>query len=156
MRRHRPVRTRILLGACALTALLAACGTGDTGQATAPGTPSMPDDAPDPPAASPRAETGAMVVRFTSGTRYATIGDRAEVDLSVVEQRVETVLEEIAAASSVRLEIAPDTDLTRKVTLNFKRVPLRTVFALLGQESGTVISADAEAILVRSEATATP
>ncbi len=148
MHHARRLHSNALL--CLLTVgTLASCRDDAPQAAAAPGT-STPTAAQAADASPGRR----LHAEFVSGTGYATTGDRAELVLHARDQRIGDVLERLASLSGVPLEIAPDAriDLDRQVTMNFDRVPLRTVLELIAQESSTPIAADTDAIRVQAGA----
>jgi len=94
-------------------------------------------------------------VRFTSGTSYAATGAQAEIALSVTDARAQDVLEHIASASGVPLDIADGVTLDHEVSLHFDGMPLSAVLTLLGQDANADITAEPDAIRVRPRATST-
>lgn len=139
---------RLLSAAYVVAAALSGCGSAN-GDA-APVAPTS-DIAPRAAAAAP----AHYAVRFTSGTSYAATGAQAEIALSVTEVSARDVLERIAAASGVPLEIADGVDLDHTVSLHFDGMPLSAVLTLLGQDANAEITAESDAIRVRPRATPT-
>jgi|GEM_PF-2943559 len=96
-----------------------------------------------------RAHIDAGRVRFLRGAPYAAIDGRAEIDLLILDASAADILRHIATAGRTGLDVAPDVDLERHVSMNFTRVPIRTVLTLLADETGTDITPHADGIRVR-------
>jgi len=111
----------------------------------------------EPPAATstPAQPPTHDAVRFTSGTSYAATGAQAEIALSVSDAGARDVLEQIATASGVPLDIADGVTLDHTVSLHFDGMPLSAVLTLLGQDANAEITAEPDAIRVRPRATPT-
>ncbi|MCD9007756.1 hypothetical protein LDO31_16260 [Luteimonas sp. XNQY3] len=141
-------RPGTLLPIVAIAAMLTGC-SGNTGD-DAPGA-LAPDAAAAPSLATPAPAPGTATgeVRFLSGTSYAATGAQAEIALDAREERAGDVLQRIAEASDVPLDIADGVNLDHKVTLDFNGIPIGTVLKLLGQGTDTEIAAEADAIRVR-------
>lgn len=150
MRKSRCPRPSPLLpiAIAIVAASLSACGNANGDAAPVASTA---DNAP--PASAPASADDA--VRFTSGTSYALTGARAEIALSVSETRAQQVLERIATASGVPLDIADGVNLDHTVSLHFDGMPLSAVLTLLGQDANAEITAEPDAIRVRPRATPT-
>jgi len=154
MRNVRSGRQPTLLATLAIAAVLSGC-RGDTDSVATAAIP--PDSAAPAPVANaaPAVDDANSEVRFTSGTRYAATGAQAEIALSVTEVSARAVLERIATAGGVPLEIADGVDLDHKVSLHFDGMPLSAVLTLLGQDANAEITAEPDAIRVRPRATPT-
>ncbi|MGO3126486.1 MAG: hypothetical protein ACTIJY_00280 [Luteimonas sp.] len=151
MRNSRFSRPRMLFAISLVAASLSGCGSAHDDAAPVASTP---DNAAPP--ASPSAPAQASSngeIRFTSGTSYAATGGRAEIALSVSETRAHDVLERIATASGVPLDIADGVKLDHTVSLQFDGMPLSAVLTLLGQDANAEITAEPDAIRVRPRAT---
>lgn len=103
-----------------------------------------------------RAQIDDNRVRFVRGAPYAVINDRGQIDLLVLDHPVIDILEQIANAGSVELEVEPGLDLQRRVSMNFTDVPIRTVLLLLASETDTVITPHADGIRVHRAAPRPP
>lgn len=152
MRNSRCPRPSLLFAISIVAASLSSCGNANGDAAPAASTPGNMSPAPTSASAQTSVDDE---VRFTSGTSYASTGARAEIALSVSEARARDVLERIAAASSVPLEIAEGVDLDHTVSLHFDGMPLSAVLTLLGQDANAEITAEPDAIRVRPRATPT-
>ena len=82
--------------------------------------------------------------------------DLGQIDLLVLDHPVIDILEQIANAGSVELEVEPGLDLQRRVSMNFTDVPIRTVLLLLASETDTVITPHADGIRVHRAAPTLP
>jgi len=148
MRNSRCPRPSPLFAIAIIAASLSACGNGN-GDAVP--VASTPENAPPASTSAPADDA----VRFTSGTSYASTGAQAEIALSVRETRAHEVLERIATASGVPLDIAEGVNLDHTVSLHFDGMPLSAVLILLGQDANAEITAEPDAIRVRPRATST-
>ncbi len=151
--RHPRVSRPSLLCTMALVALsMSGCGSANGDAApVAPAGNAAPPAAIATPAQPPTHDA----VRFTSGTSYAATGAQAEIALSVSDARARDVLEQIATASGVPLDIADGVTLDHTVSLHFDGMPLSAVLTLLGQDANAEITAEPDAIRVRPRATPT-
>lgn len=148
---------RLPLPSMQLAALaIAAALTGCSGSADddAPGAIATGDTrASSPVAPAPAPDTATGEVRFLSGTSYAATGAQAEIALDAREERAGDVLQRIAAASGVPLDVADGVNLDHRVSLHFDGMPINAVLTLLGQDASAEITAEADAIRVRARAT---
>lgn len=152
MHNVRLPRPRMLLAALAIAAALTGCS--DSPGDDAPGAIATGDTpAPSPVAPAPALDTTNGEVRFLSGTSYAATGARAEIALDAREERAGDVLQRIAAASGVPVDVADGVNLDHRVSLHFDGMPLSAVLTLLGQDANAEITAEADAIRVRARAT---
>lgn len=152
MRKVRFGRQPTLMTTLAIAAVLSGC-SGDTDSVATAAIP--PDSAAAAPVgnAAPTPDGTNSEVRFTSGTSYAATGAQAEIALSVTDARARDVLEQIATAGGVPVDIADGVTLDHTVSLHFDGMPLSAVLTLLGQDANAEITADADAIRVRPRAT---
>ncbi|MDR7191711.1 hypothetical protein [Luteimonas terrae] len=143
-------RPRTVLATLAVAAALTGCNA-SPGEETSAATPSDTAAAATSVSAPDSVDTD---VRFVSGTSYATTGAQAEIALVAEDERAIDVLQRIATASGVRVDIAQGMSLDHRVSLNLDGISIATVLALLGQNVGADITAERDAIRVRPRVSA--